>query len=310
VAQALARQYGLKLLAPQALVSEAVAAAEAWDSAQRQAQAPPRQQQSGDCGGAGDGQDGSSAAGAHAAQQGGVAATSDPAPPAKAALGRRLAAVLRAGGAVPDDLLVEAVLIGIEEARTYVVPPPVDAAPPSSSDGSASISGGRKGAGAAKPPKTGAAGASASGAAPQQSQPAAPHPGGPGRGFVLDGFPSTAAQAAALERALTGLDLASEAALAGAASLLAPPPRDALPLLERPLASGLDAAVLLSCGDEAAAAGRALGRRIDPVTGATGRSVAAGAGAAAVELLVDARREVAVALGLLGPQEVAHACLF
>ena len=49
------------------------------------------------------------------------------------------------------------------------------------------------------------------------------------QGFVVDGFPRTAAQSEALERALTGLDLAQEAAIVAAASVVAPPPAGALP---------------------------------------------------------------------------------
>jgi hypothetical protein len=84
---------------------------------------------------------------------------------------------------------------------------------------------------------------------------------------VIDGFPTTATQALLLEKALTGLDTTAERALVEGASLVAPPPRDALPQLERPLVSGLDAVLVLSCEDEELAIKRALGRRVDPTTG-------------------------------------------
>jgi hypothetical protein len=108
--------------------------------------------------------------------------------------------------------------------------------------------------------------AQAAGALP----PLPPHlaAGAAGRGFVLDGFPATQAQAALLEQALTGLDLAAETALHTHASRLAPPPLSRLPQLARPLVSGLDAVLLLECGDVELAVARVLGCRLDPVTGA------------------------------------------
>eukprot|EP00775_Hariotina_reticulata_P002553 gene2553-2855_t len=99
--------------------------------------------------------------------------------------------------------------------------------------------------------------------------PLPPHlaPGVLGRGFVIDGFPATATQAALLEKALTGVDTTAERALVEGASLVAPPPKDALPQLERPLVSGLDAVLVLAFEDEELAIKRAVGRRVDPATG-------------------------------------------
>jgi hypothetical protein len=89
----------------------------------------------------------------------------------------------------------------------------------------------------------------------------------PPQGFVCDGFPRTAAQAALLERALTGLDLEAEAQVVREASRIAPPPPESLPQLQRPLTSGLDAVLVLGLSDPALALKRALGRRVDPLTG-------------------------------------------
>lgn len=87
------------------------------------------------------------------------------------------------------------------------------------------------------------------------------------QGFVLDGFPATHTQAVLLERALSGLDLDSETAFIAQASVTAPPPPDALPNLTRSLVSGLDAVLFLALPDAEVVVKRALGGRIDPLTG-------------------------------------------
>ncbi len=172
-----------------------------------------------------------------------------PQPSEKALLGAQLQQLLRAGESVPDTLLVPLAVLNMHEARSYVPPPPE----PSATDGKAS----------AKPAKPAASSGKQAGkgsndgiARPTKCQ-----------GFVLDGFPATEAQAMALERALTGLDLDSEADLLQNASQVAPPPEGVLPQLQRPLVSGLDAVLVLSLADEATAVKRALGRRLDPNTG-------------------------------------------
>ena len=58
------------------------------------------------------------------------------------------------------------------------------------------------------------------------------------QGYVLEGFPATAAHARLLEKALTGLDLEQEAAVRAGASKLAPPPATAFPDPDRSLVSG------------------------------------------------------------------------
>ncbi|WIA32870.1 hypothetical protein OEZ86_006044 [Tetradesmus obliquus] len=183
---------------------------------------------------------------------------------------------------------IKAMPLKLAVAREYAPPPPE---PPT-----VEVKGTKGGKGAAKPEPSAAGGrrstggaansagstaggtpgaargscdASSSGGAGSAVLPAhlAAAAGAQGRGFIIDGFPATAEQAVLLEKALTGLDLAAEQALVDWASLVAPPPLDALPQLQRPLVSGLDAVLVLSCKDEALAAKRALGRRLDPATG-------------------------------------------
>lgn len=215
-------------------------------------------------------------------------------------LGLQAAEQLQAGAAVSDELLLELLFLGMQQAQAYVPVPPEPAQPEtpvkgskgpagkgaaaaagkSSESGTASGPGARHGSscggaggGAANSPLLGVAAALAAGLG-GSSGPAGPAlpanlaPGTPGRGFVIDGFPATAAQAALLEKALTGLDLAAEQQLVQGASLIAPPPACKLPQLHRPLLSGLDAVIMLDCADETLALQRVLGRRQDPVTGA------------------------------------------
>eukprot|EP00727_Mastigamoeba_balamuthi_P014471 m51a1_g9649 hypothetical protein (1744) ;mRNA; f:1177012-1182708 len=94
-------------------------------------------------------------------------------------------------------------------------------------------------------------------------------------GWVLDGFPETAAQAAALEKELSGYEAPKPATPpnrrkrrsqvnAKQSVLTTAPPEP--PKQPEPLVSALDAVVVLSLADEASMR-RALGRRVDPVTG-------------------------------------------
>lgn len=87
-------------------------------------------------------------------------------------------------------------------------------------------------------------------------------------GFVLDGFPRNENQAALLEKSLTGLDLEKVAERDSQASVLAAPLVKDKGASEVKLVSGLDTVILLTLSDEVLALKRALGRRIDPDTGA------------------------------------------
>ena len=67
------------------------------------------------------------------------------------------------------------------------------------------------------------------------------------QGFILDGWPTTVGEAAALERELTGLDLQREEAIRARAPRLAPPPHGWLPDPLRGLTSGRR---LVACSDD------------------------------------------------------------
>jgi hypothetical protein len=279
VSHTLAQAFGLKLLSPQELVAEAIAAAKAW-----------QQQQSDQTATAAVSRPASASSPATAVKQSEAASTTPPSPLVE--LGLHADAALQAGQPTPDHVLVQLLLLGMQQAKTHVHVPLEPPAPepttkgskgPTSKAGSGGkqdtgAAGGRHSAGGAPPSSTagasavlGAAAALAAGlgsAGPGPALPANLAPGIPGRGFVLDGLPATEAQAVLLEKALTGLDLTAEQELLQGASVIAPPPVAKLPQLQRPLLSGLDAVVLLECADEGLALQRVLGRRLDPVTGA------------------------------------------
>ena len=67
------------------------------------------------------------------------------------------------------------------------------------------------------------------------------------QGFILDGWPATASEAAALERGLTGLDLQREEAIHARSPRLAPPPRGWLPDSLRTLTSGGRSVACFAC---------------------------------------------------------------
>jgi hypothetical protein len=72
----------------------------------------------------------------------------------------------------------------------------------------------------------------------------------------------------ALEKELTGLDLPAELDYAAHASQIAPPPPDTFRSPTRLLKPCLDSVVMLELDDTDAAVSRAVGRRMDPTTGA------------------------------------------
>lgn len=275
----LAQAFGLKLLSPQELVAEAISAAKAWQQQQKSDQTVR----------AAVSRPASASSPATAAKQPEASTIAPPSPLVE--LGLQADAALQAGQPTADHVMVQLLLLGMQQAKTHVhVPlePPAPEPPAKGSKGPASkagsggkqeggAAGGRHSAGGAPPSSTagasavlGVAAALAAGlgsAGPGPALPANLAPGVPGRGFVLDGFPATEAQAVLLEKALTGLDLSAEQELLQGASVIAPPPVAKLPQLQRPLLSGLDAVVLLECADEGLALQRVLGRRLDPVTG-------------------------------------------
>lgn len=281
VARATAQLYGLQLLTPEQLVADAVAAAQAWEQQQQQQQEPQHPEQP-----TSDSQEQQQ----HAGQQSAEFAAAAAEPPKQVLLGQQALQELQQGTCVSDAMLVELLVQGMRQARDYAPPPPEPPAvevkgtkggkgaakPEPSAAGSRGSTGGAANsagstAGGTPGAARGSCDASSSGGAGSAVLPAhlAAAAGAQGRGFIIDGFPATAEQAVLLEKALTGLDLAAEQALVDGASLVAPPPLDALPQLQRPLVSGLDAVLVLSCKDEALAAKRALGRRLDPATGGT-----------------------------------------
>jgi hypothetical protein len=125
VASHLASRFRLKLLEPEALIGEALKAADEWEAAQAAAAAAAQ------AGAGADAQqpqaaegDASGSAGDQQQQQeeGTAPPEEPPQPPAKAVLGARLKAALLEGQDVPDDVLVPLMVLGMEEARTYVPP--------------------------------------------------------------------------------------------------------------------------------------------------------------------------------------------
>ncbi|KAK9824418.1 hypothetical protein WJX72_010134 [[Myrmecia] bisecta] len=253
-ARKLAEQHCLKVLEPNALIQSAIAESNAYipptpapqEEAASQPSAAPAANptestpEDGLAGAdatvapaqptAGEGADAAEAAAS-------VAAVEEP---ERVILGRSAKAALQAGGQVPDDVLARLVVLAIAEVRNMA--PEVA---PADKAGA-----GKKGTKA-----------KAKGKPSEEEAPKSP------QGFVLDGYPRSAGQAQLLEKALTGLDLAREQAIRDSASVLAPPPPEVLANLDRPLTSGLDSVLVLSVSEEAGSVKRALGRRVDPMTG-------------------------------------------
>ncbi|KAL6765964.1 protein associated with central pair microtubule complex [Haematococcus lacustris] len=270
VAQELSKRFKLQVLEPEAMVAEAMAAADKWAAAGGSSAAtpgppPPADSLSPTSRSSSPSKVPSAAvAASQSADQlstrvsetgpeaDAAAAAAAAGPPLKVLLGQELQAALSAGQEVPDALLVRLMVLGMEEARCWQPPKPVELDPKTGKPKPSSK--------AAAPPKPGSPAALAAAAAAEEEAK-------PAQGFVLDGFPRTATQAAMLEQALTGLDLAAEQALVDRASKVAPPPPEALPQLSRSLVSGLDAVLVLGLTDPGLVLKRALGRRLDPATG-------------------------------------------
>lgn len=274
VSSALAQRFGVKLLVPEQLVTDAVAAAQAWEQQQQQSKSQGEGQHS---------QTDEQQQQQLGQQQAEAAASGNPEPSRQVLLGQRALQELQQGSAVSDELLVELLLQGMLQAKDYAPPPPEP--PPAEAKGAkgaktgvkaeaaaitagkvpgqASAAGSTPGAAAAG----GAAGASGGRGSDALLPAGAGAAGAQATGFVIDGFPATKQQAILLEKALTGLDLSAEQELVDKASVVAPPPLDVLPQLQRPLLSGLDAVLVLGCEDEGMAVKRALGKRLDPTTG-------------------------------------------
>jgi hypothetical protein len=252
---ALAEARGLSVICPEAVLKEAQEEAAAWDAAE--AERVTRVEAAlthevGD-GGAPVGAPVEQAAPAAAEREGTtatpeeVAATAAtdamPAPRSrKVALGAAAAAAAVAGS--PVDVDVVAALIAL--AVGALAPPPAPLAAAAEGDDQV------------------AAAATADAAAAAAVAAAAARP----LGFVIDGFPSTAAEAMALERALTGLDTARADCIRRRCSVVAPPaPQELTAHADPSYVSGLDAVVVLELPDIEPATLRALGRRVDHETG-------------------------------------------
>ncbi|KAA6421790.1 MAG: central pair complex 1, partial [Trebouxia sp. A1-2] len=159
--------------------------------------------------------------------------------PIKVQLGRTAQANLQSNGVVSDEVQTQLMVLAIDEVARAI---------------------------AAQPPAPLSAGAKPAGGKPAASK-GKKDDAKPVQGYVMDGYPSSVRQAELLEGALTGLDLTAERTTIASASRLAPPRPATLPDLNRPLTSGLDAVLVLELDDEALAVKRALGRRVDPLTG-------------------------------------------
>jgi adenylate kinase family enzyme len=206
LAQQVSSEQGLALIDPVALVTAAVAAADDF------VPPPPADPQTAAEGGGGDG---SSAflSPTRPSVEGGFNATSDEAddrlplpleqeelPPRKIVLGRLAKAALQDAAPVPDEVLVGLVVEAIVALRD---------SPDEPADGGAAKAGGKDGKAKGKDGK-----AAGTGVEEVPGQATLPGP----RGFMLDGFPRTAAQAKLLEKALVGLDLEWREALKQKAS--------------------------------------------------------------------------------------------
>eukprot|EP00899_Mesostigma_viride_P005423 jgi/Mesvir1/14882/Mv25026-RA.1 len=208
--------------------------------------------------------------------EGGAERGTQEVPSERAALGQQALEVLAMGQQVPDQLVVQLIVAAIRTLKiqegegAFEVQDVLDQLAAEQAAAAAAAASGKGGKGkpaakpAAKPAPKKDAGKGAKGKKGAVTEAVEE---GAVRGFILDGFPLTYEQAVLLERSLTGLDLEMEAERKRNASQLAPP--KGLSADEEPApVAGLDLVVELKVDNsEEVLLKRALGRRVDPLTG-------------------------------------------
>ena len=275
---AIAEAQRLQIINPDILVKEAMAEAAAWDAEEEARVAASRKTDDDDTAGDDTAGDGSAVNPAGAPAEGGEAANgggggdddataeegvdpppseaveeSSPAPRSrKVELGSVALAADGAGEPIPPDVV--AALVAMAVGALAPPPPPPLTVVPEGDDHETALE-------AAKEADAAALAEYAASLDAEDRK----------RGFVIDGFPNSFEEAAALEKALTGLDPAREGFVRGRVSIVAPMREHEVAAKATPtFTSGLDAVVVLELPtepDAQAATRRAMGRRIDAMTG-------------------------------------------